>query len=147
MAVTSGDRLVLEWAGRLRAAVAPLERQLRQETAGPYTPTQLSVIGAISRHGPIPLGELAARERLSPPTISKIVASLEDAGIVGRLPDRDDRRVCRVAITTAGSRWIKQSRARRNEWLAERIAMLSPPERAAIAAALPVLERLLGEGD
>jgi DNA-binding MarR family transcriptional regulator len=145
--VVSEDRLVVEWAARLRTAVARLERQFRRETSGPYTPTQLSVIGAIYRYGPIPLGELASRERLSPPSISQVVATLEEVRIVERIPDPADRRVCRVAITAAGNRWIEANRVRRNEWLAERIAMLSPPERAAIATAVPVLERLLGEDD
>lgn len=139
------DRWTVEWAARLRASVAPLERQLRQQAADPYTPTQLSVIGAIYRHGPIPIGELAGRERLSAPTISKVVASLEETGMVARFPDSTDRRVCRVAITAAGKRWIAKGRAQRNEWLATRIANLNAAERAALAAAVPVLERLIGE--
>jgi len=104
--VTPEHQIVVEWAARLRAAVAPLERQLRRQGTDPYTPTQLSVIGAIYRQGPIPIGELAGRERLSAPTVSKAVASLEEAGIVEGFPDAEDRRVCRVAITAAGKRWI-----------------------------------------
>ena len=146
MSVLTPDRqIVVEWAARLRAAVAPLERHLRQQGADPYTPTQLSVIGAIYRHGPIPIGELASRERLSAPTISKVVASLEAAGIVERFPDAQDRRVCRVAITPAGQRWITKGRAQRNEWLADKIINLSAADRAALASAIPVLERLIGE--
>lgn len=108
-----------------------------------FTPTQLTVIGAIHRHGPISLGELAARERLSPPTISRVVAALEETGMIERAPDAHDRRVYRVRTTADGARWIERSRTARNEWLAGRIAALSAPERAALAAALPVLDRLV----
>lgn len=139
------DPLVLEWASRLRLTVVPLARQLRQQTAEAFTPTQLSVIGTIHRHGPISLGDLAARERLSPPTISKVVAAIEAEGVIERIPDPEDRRVCRVRVTRSGERWIERSRAARNEWLAERIAALAPAERAALAAAVPVLERLVDD--
>lgn len=138
----SSNKEIVEWASRLRAAVGPLERQLRQTTPSPYTPTQMSILGAIYRYGPIALSELAKRERLSLPTVSKAVGSLHEAGVVERTAD-DDRRVWLATLSDAGLSWIEESRARRNEWLAERIATLSAPERAALAVAVPVLERLL----
>jgi DNA-binding MarR family transcriptional regulator len=134
-----------ECAAKLRAVIAPLERQLRQEGAVGFTPTQVSVIGAIFRHGPIALGELASRERLAPPTISKAVASLERAGIIERVVDPTDRRVCRVVITERGEQWIDESRARRNGWLTQRIGVLTASDRELLAAAIPVLVRLLSE--
>ena len=145
MTVTQSSDRILEWATRLRGAIGPLERQLRQQTTSPYSPTQTSVLGAIYRHGPIPMTELANRERLSLPSVSKTVASLEQAGIVARMPDAEDRRVWRATLTDAGRRWIERNRTRNNEWLAERIARLSASDQAELAAAVPVLERLLEE--
>ena len=145
MASPTLDTQVSASARRLRLAAVPLVRQLRQQAIGTFTPTQLSVIGAIHRDGPIALGDLAARERLSPPTISKVVAALEDTGFIERIPDAQDRRVCRVRVTPSGQAWIERNQAVRDEWLAARIAALDPAERAALDDALPVLERLLGE--
>lgn len=116
MSTVASDRQAVGLAAQLRMAIGPLERQLRRQGTDPFTPTQLSVIGAIYRHGPIALGDLAARERLSAPMISKVVASLDKAGVVRRIPDEGDRRVCRVAIATAGERWIEEGQARRNAW-------------------------------
>jgi DNA-binding MarR family transcriptional regulator len=137
----------VELAATLRLAIAPLERQLRQQRADQFTPTQLSVIGAIFRHGPITIGDLAAQERLSPPTISRVVVVLEEHGLIERISDREDRRICRVAITASGRHWIDEGRARRNAWLAARISRLGPADRAALALAVPVLERLVDEAE
>jgi DNA-binding transcriptional ArsR family regulator len=79
-------------AARLRAVLGPLSRELRQQSSEPLTATQVSVLASIYRHGPMPLGELASRERLSPPRISKVVDSLEVAGFVERTRDQADRR-------------------------------------------------------
>jgi DNA-binding MarR family transcriptional regulator len=137
----------LEWAARLRLVLGPLVRQLRRVSTEPYTPTQLSVIGAIERLGPIALGDLADHERLSPPTITKVVAALEADGLIERLADPADRRVCQVALTADGERRRAAGRDRRDRWLATRIAGLSGSERAAVAVAVPALERLLGPDD
>ena len=130
-------------ADKLRSIIGPLERELRQVDVEGFTPTQLAVIGSIKRLGPISLSQLAARERLSSPTISKVVSALEDAGLVVRELDADDRRVWRVRLTDAGETFVEEGRQRRSEWLAERLARLSARERATLHAAIPVLERLL----
>jgi DNA-binding MarR family transcriptional regulator len=137
------DETIEDWAARLRSVVPPLERSLRSQSPDNVTPTQLSVFGAIYRHGPLALGELAHRERLSPPTISKVVSSLEDRGLIERLRDAEDRRVCRVVVSQTGHEFIHEGRARRNAWLAARIEALSERERSALVAAIPVLERLV----
>ena len=143
---TAMSRDLIDVAGRLRTAIVPLFRRLRQQLADDsFTPTQLSVLGTIHRHGPLSLGDLALRERLSLPTISKVVAALELAGVAERLSDERDRRVCLVRTTVAGGRWIDDSRARRDTWLAERLARLDDEERATLEAALPILERLTEE--
>lgn len=138
--------MVREWARQLRAAVVPLARQLRQQRVeDSFTPTQRTVLGTIHRYGPISLGDLAARERLSPSRISSVVTALEDAEFVTRIYDRRDRRVCRVETTAVGEKWIEQSEAAASDWLAGRIAVLAPAERAALAAAVPVIESLISD--
>lgn len=132
-------------AARLRAVLGPLARELRQQSSGPLTATQVSVLGTIHRHGPLTLGDVAARERLSPPMISKVVDALEQSGFVERERDDQDRRVWRVRATPVADDWIDQNRARRDAWLAERLAALDGAERAAVAAAVPALERIVGE--
>ncbi len=122
-----------------------MSRELRQQSSGPLTATQVSVLGSIHRHGPLTLGDVAARERLSPPMISKVVDALEEAGFVERERDTQDRRVWRVRATVVADDWIEQNRARRDAWLAERLAALDDSERRAVADAVPALERIVGE--
>lgn len=134
-----------ELADALRMAVGPLARQLRQQASEPLTATQTSVVSSICRWGPISLGELAAREQLSPPMISKVVAALEHEGFVERLADARDRRVCRVRLSSEGVRWVEEGRARRNAWLAGRLAALTTAERETIASAVQGLQRLIDD--
>ena len=136
---------ISELAARLRSTLGPLSRQLRQQSSDPLTATQVSVLGTIHHHGPLSLGEVAAREQLSPPMISKVVAALEELGFIERVQDRNDRRVWLVESSPPGQEWIERGRARRDAWLAEHLAALSPDELAALAAALPALERLTGD--
>lgn len=130
---------------RLRLAVARLARQLRQQDEGDMTPSQLSALSSIERAGTLTLGELAAAEHVKPPTMTKIVAALEDAGFVVRTTEPTDRRVVRVAVSEVGRRHVARSRTRRNAYLAERLRRFSAAEVEALAAALPVLERLVEE--
>lgn len=147
MTAATAHHQLVELSSRLRAVVSPLERKLRQQAPDRFTPTQLSVLGAIYRHGPLSLSDLAAGEQLSAPTISKAVASLEDAGVILRIPDPDDRRICRVTVSEVGDRWIQTGRAQRNKWLAERMARLTQQDRASLAAAVTLLEQILAEDD
>jgi DNA-binding MarR family transcriptional regulator len=134
---------VAELASRLRVTITPLARQLRQHANDGLTPTRLSAIGTIARRGPITLGDLASRERVSPPMITKVVGSLEEQGLVRRTIDPSDRRVSWVALTPEGESWLEEARARRDAWLAQRLSTLTPEELATLEAALPVLERLV----
>ena len=76
-----------EVAGRLRIAVNRLQRRLRQESLGGLSPAQASALGSVNRHGSPTLGELAAIEQVQPPTMTRIVASLTEAGMVTRVAD------------------------------------------------------------
>jgi DNA-binding MarR family transcriptional regulator len=128
---------------RLRMVVARLSRRLRQEANEGATPSQLAALATAERHGPITLGELAGHERVRPPTMTRIVAGLEESRLVRREIDPSDRRVARVTITPEGSRLLARSRTRKDAFLATLLENLEPDELAAVENAVPVLERLL----
>jgi DNA-binding MarR family transcriptional regulator len=140
---TPTDADVLRLVVRLRAVVGPLVRQLRLQASEPLSFTELSALGSIRRYGPISLGDLAARERLSPPMISRVVTGLEEHAFVTRSWDRFDRRVCRVQLSSAGERWMEEGETQQNRWLAGRLASLQPDELALVAAGLAGLEQLI----
>jgi DNA-binding MarR family transcriptional regulator len=131
-----------ELVGRLRLSVARLARLLRQQDASGMTPTTTATLATVAREGPLTLGELAAAEQVAPPTVTKAIAKLEAQGLIERISDPGDRRVCRVQLTDAGHRQIEANRSRRNAWLSDQLADLSPDERDRLAAAVDVLEHL-----
>src|SRR3974390_2676401 len=105
------DRLTNEEvAGRLRIAVNRLQRRLRQQSLGGLSPGQAPALGPVPPPGSPPLGELAALEQVQPPTMTRIVANLADAGMVTREADANDRRSARVRLTPAGERGLARMR-------------------------------------
>jgi DNA-binding MarR family transcriptional regulator len=140
---TAGDSD--ELASRLRIAVNRLQRRLRGEALEGLSPAQASALGSASRHGGPTLGELAALEQVQPPTMTRIVAALADAGMVTRQADAADRRSARVRVTPAGERTLARMRTRRNAFLVRRLRELGPDERARAAELVALLEHLLGE--
>jgi DNA-binding MarR family transcriptional regulator len=130
-------------AARLRIAVARLSRRLRPtEAAGSLTATEVDVLVAAERRGPIRLSDLAGFAGLNPTMLSRLVPRLETAGLIRRLGDEEDRRVCRVEATAEGRRLLERIRSERNDALSKRLEELSPTERGAVVMALPVLEEL-----
>ena len=134
-----------EVAGRLRIAVNRLHRRLRQESLGGLSPAQASALGSVVRHGSPTLGELAAIEQVQPPTMTRIVASLSEAGMVTRVADPDDRRSARVRITTAGERALERMRTRKNAFLLRRLDELTADEQQRATELVELLEHLLVE--
>jgi DNA-binding MarR family transcriptional regulator len=132
-----------EVAGRLRSAVNRLQRRLRQESLGGLSPAQASALGSVHRHGNPTLGELAAIEQVQPPTITRIVAGLAEAGMVTRVADANDRRSARVRTTPAGERALEQIRTRKNAFLLRRLDQLSEEEKRHSAELVAFLEHLL----
>ena len=132
-----------ELASRLRLAVTRLARRLRTELPGELSPSQLATMATVERLGPLTLGELSAAERVKPPTMTKIVACLEDQGLVSRTVDQSDRRVARVEATAEGRRFLDHSRRQKDAYLAARLRDLDPEDRAALERAAAVLERLM----
>jgi len=132
-----------EVAGRLRIAVNRLQRRLRQESLGGLSPAQASALGSVNRHGSPTLGELAAIEQVQPPTMTRIVASLTEAGMVTRVADATDRRSARVRITPAGERALERMRTRKTAFLLRRLAELGPDDQRNATELVALLEHLL----
>src|SRR5262245_8584520 len=107
-------------ASSLRITIARLGRRIRQESTNAgddLTPSRIAALTTIESLGPITLGELASVEQVQPPSMTRIVATLEERGLVGREVDAKDRRVARVAITDEGRRLLAQNRERRTAFL------------------------------
>jgi DNA-binding MarR family transcriptional regulator len=133
-----------EVADRLGMAITRLARLLRQQAVDDLTPTMRAAVGTIAREGPLTLGELAASEQVAPPTITKVVAKLEDRGLVEREGDPTDRRVARVVLSDLGVRWLEADRQRRHAWLADRIDKLDAADRDGLVRAVSAIESLIG---
>jgi DNA-binding MarR family transcriptional regulator len=127
----------------LRIAVMRLSRRMRQERdeASP-SPTQLATLATLERQGPLPLRELAALERVQPPSVTRTVAALVAAGLAVRTRHPGDGRQALVAVTAEGRARLAAERRRRDEWLAARLRLLPDDDLDALLRALPVLERL-----
>jgi DNA-binding MarR family transcriptional regulator len=133
-------------AVRLRLAVARTARRLRQEAGGELSPTQSAALATIDRHGPLTPSELADRERIRRPTTTRLIAALEEAGLVDRTRDPGDGRSFLVSLSPAGRELLARVRTRKNAYLSRRLRDLSPEERATLDRASAILERLLEEG-
>ncbi len=141
----SADAVDTQLVTRLRMAVLRLARRLRQQVEGEITASQLAALASIDRQGPLTIGELAAVERVRRPTMTRIVACLEAAGLIARRADPRDRRFVHVEVSADGHRFLERTRSRRDAFLAERIQALPPAERTLLWKAVPVIERLLEE--
>lgn len=139
------DDPIVPLAQSLRLAVMRLARRLRQQSEPDITPSMLSALSTIERHGPMTLRELAAHERVQPPTVTAVLGRLENAGLVSRDTDLDDRRVSWVSLTPEGKRLVEANRSRKTEFLAKRLTKLDARDREALARALPIFERLIEE--
>jgi DNA-binding MarR family transcriptional regulator len=129
-------------AARLRVSATRLARLLRRQGDTGLSPSQISALTSVETHGPMTLGALAEHERVAPPSITNVVAKLEERGLVVRWADPADRRVTRVSTTPAGAALLAQVRERKDVWLAARLEALDDDERARLAAALDVIDHL-----
>lgn len=133
-----------ELADRLHSAAIHLLRRLRREDDASGLPApQLSALSVIVFGGPITLGALAVAEQVRPPTITRLVEKLERVGLVERSTDSTDRRVARVAATPKGVKLLHAGRHRRVASLAASLRELPASERAALAKAVPILEKVV----
>lgn len=132
-----------EDVARLRIALARISRLLDRQSRGEaLTSTQSSVLATVARRGPLRISEVAEIEGLNPTMLSRIVAKLEDAGLLRRSPDPDDGRASRVEATPAGAEINSAQRAQRTRLLTDRLAAMPDTHAAELLGALPALESL-----
>lgn len=145
MSNRSSDDDATDLAIRLNAVAIHLLRRVRREDiATALSPARLSALSVIGFAGSRTVGELAATEQVSVPTMSRIVAALEHDGLVHREPDAHDGRVARLHATDKGIAILRAGRARRAAQLDTLLRQLTSEERATIADAVTALERLVG---
>ena len=145
MPTTSADTL-LDLAARLRLAVTRTARRLRQEADSGLSPSQTAALATIERRGPLTPSELADIEHIKRPTATRVVARLEEDGLVERASDPSDGRASLVSATEAGTALLREMRGRKNAYLAQRLEALPDDDVAALERAAAILERVLEEG-
>ena len=128
---------------RLRLAVGRLNRRLRVDSAAALPPLQTSVLVTLEQHEPLRLSELARREAVTPPTMSRVLAALDEAELLTRRPDPHDARSALVELSDRGRAMIASLRSERTATLAQRLDRLHPEHREALERALPALEALV----
>jgi DNA-binding MarR family transcriptional regulator len=132
-----------ETAARLRVAVARLARQLRQDSPGGLSPSQWSALAMVEEKQSLRIGDLAEREGVSAPTATRLVASLEEAGLLARTTDPADRRTAYVALTDAGREKIEWARGVRTASLVQRLSAMPEADVRRLLELLPLLESFL----
>jgi DNA-binding MarR family transcriptional regulator len=140
---TATKTTIADLASQLRPALLRLTRVVRNQRVDmSVTLTQLSAMGTLRNHGPMSAGKLAACERVQPPSMSKVLANLEDRGLVRREVHPKDRRQVVLAITPAGEQLLASERRARDAWLSRQIGRLTAEERALVQRVVPILEKL-----
>jgi DNA-binding MarR family transcriptional regulator len=130
-------------ASTLRLSVMRLARRMRAQRADTMlTLSQIAALATLDRHGAMTPGELAAHEKISPPSTTRLLAVLESSGLVVRTAHATDRRQVTLEVSAAGRDLLKEDRRRRDVWLAQRLQDLEPDEIAVLQRAAGILDRL-----
>ena len=124
-----------------------LSRQLRfRNPSSPVSLSQLSALTTLANEGAMTPGALAIRERVRPPSMTRVIASLADEGLVDRAPHPVDGRQVLVSVSEAGAELVRVARRARQEWLAERLATLDNAQRDILRTAADLMSALVDEG-
>ncbi|OBF29612.1 MarR family transcriptional regulator [Mycobacterium sp. ACS4331] len=133
-------------AGDLSLAVIRLSRQLRfRRPDSPVSLSQLSALATLHKEGAMTPGTLAIRERVRPPSMTRVIAALGDMGLVVRTPHPVDGRQVLVSASDAGVGLLEAERRASQEWLQRRLATLSSDERATLLRAADLMSALVDE--
>jgi DNA-binding MarR family transcriptional regulator len=146
-ATTSGKRptAAAPLAAELRVAIMRTSRRLRNEAAShDISPGQYSVLAGIL-NGPMTVGQLAEREQIQAPSMTRIVSGLAAAGYATREENPRDKRQVLVRVTEEGAAVLQRARNKRTQWLARRVAARTPEERAILHEAARILQEMSGE--
>jgi len=139
----SKRRTVAELSHDFRLANGRLARRVRQEQAdNELTSGQFSALGAVFRLGPMTLSALSEEERVTPPSMNRTVNALVEAGLVDRAGSAEDGRKVVLTVTAAGLTLVRETRRRRDDWIAQRILRLTPEQRQTLAAATEIMKEL-----
>lgn len=130
-------------AGQLRLAVTRMARRLRREADSALTPSLTAALATVANHGPLTPSELARREGIQRPNATKIIARLEEEGLVAREVDLFDQRSSHISLTPEGAKLLQEMRSRKDAYLAQRLAELPPEDQSTLARAARILEDLL----
>jgi DNA-binding MarR family transcriptional regulator len=136
---------IADVAGHLRLVVARTARRLRQEASADLSPSMISALASVDRHGPLTPSELADHERVQRPTVTRVLARLAELGLIERAPDPGDRRSSLISMSAEGRALLRRQRSRKDLYLARRLATLEPDELATLDRAAAILERMLDE--
>lgn len=140
---TATRTTIADLASQLRPALLRLTRLVRNQRVDmSVTLTQLSAMATLRKSGPMSAGELASCERVQPPSMTKVLANLEERGLVRREVHPTDRRQAVIEITPAGEELLDSERRSRDAWLSKRLATLSAEDRALVQRVIPILEKL-----
>lgn len=132
-----------ELAAEVRDSITRFNRRMRRaRPMGDLTPSMLSALTSLDLAGALTPRELADTERVRPPTVTKTIAKLEGAGLIGRTPHPTDGRQVILAPTEMGRRVLAEHRQARDAWLARHLAELSPAERDTLRHAAEILARI-----
>jgi DNA-binding MarR family transcriptional regulator len=140
---TATRTTIAELASHLRPALLRLTRIVRNQRVDmSVTLTQLSAMATLQKKGAMSAGELANCERVQPPSMTKVLANLEERGLVRRDVHPTDRRQAIIAITDDGIALLDSERRSRDAWLSRRLGTLTPEERALLQRVVPILDKL-----
>jgi DNA-binding MarR family transcriptional regulator len=132
-------------AGQLRLSVVRLNRRLRsQRTEETVSLTQISALATLHRCGPMTPSELAATERVRPPSMTRVIAALEDDGLVSRRDHPTDGRQSIIELTQVGIDLLAAEASAKERWLDKRLAELTEDERVTLATAIVIIDRMAG---
>ena len=132
-----------ELPARLRLAIVRTARRLRQEAGRELGPATGAALATIERHGPLSPSELADREGLKRPTVTRILGHLEKAGLVTRIRDPEDGRCSILSITAEGRALLRKLRARKTAYLAQHLGDLDDEDVRTLERAVELLEGML----
>jgi DNA-binding MarR family transcriptional regulator len=134
-----------EIAAQLRVSIARTFRRLRQEAGSGLSASQTSALATAEQHGPLTPTELAAREHLARPGVTRVVARLESGGMIRREPDPADRRSYRITVTRRGVGHLAAVRTRSKAYLSRALRTLDDDDLATLERAASLLDRLFEE--